>query len=239
MWATPSPEKSPYSALKGPLRMSTSCTSLGSQRLQRAQVPLAVSLRRLVLLHIIHQHLEAAVDASVVQIETKAADFERLPSTFVLARVDAGGQRVEYLVVTGEQRLLVDGIVAAVDGIEGRGGDYDAVVHQGDGVMDMQFNLLSWVSSFEHTFLVSDVLATYLERDSSCWGLQREVPLRVGLRFDTSGAGAGVTVAPATAWSFSSSTTPEIDCGSACAHRHCPTNQSTSTARFEKANSWR
>jgi len=45
---------------------------------------LAVSLRRLVLLHIIHQHLEAAVDASVVQIETKAADFERLPSTFVL-----------------------------------------------------------------------------------------------------------------------------------------------------------
>lgn len=171
--------------------MSTSCTSLGSQRLQRAQVPLAVSLRRLVLLHIIHQHLEAAVDASVVQIETKAADFERLPSTFVLAGVDAGGQRVEYLVVTGEQRVLVDGIVAAVDGIEGRGGDYDAVVHQGDGVMDMQFNLLSWVSSFEHTFLVSDVLATYLERDSSCWGLQREVPQRVGLRFDTSGAGAG------------------------------------------------
>jgi len=89
--------------------MSTSCTSLGSQRLQRAQVPLAVSLRRLVLLHIIHQHLEAAVDASVVQIETKAADFERLPSTFVLAGVDAGGQRVEYLVVTGEQRVLVDG----------------------------------------------------------------------------------------------------------------------------------
>src|SRR5438876_5300979 len=33
-----------------------------------------------------------------------------------------------------------------------------------------------------------------------------------------------VTIAPATAWSFSSSTTPEIDCGSACAHRHCPTN---------------
>src|SRR3989442_6797209 len=121
MWATPSPEKSPYSALKGPLRMSTSCTSLGSQRLQRAQVPLAVSLRRLVLLHIIHQHLEAAVDASVVQIETKAADFERLPSTFVLARVDAAGQRVEYLGVTGGHRLLVDSIGAAVRCVVSRG----------------------------------------------------------------------------------------------------------------------
>src|SRR3989442_5465241 len=141
MWATPSPEKSPYSALKGPLRMSTSCTSLGSQRLQRAQVPLAVSLRRLVLLHIIHQHLEAAVDASVVQIETKAADFERLPSTFVLAGVDAGGQRVEYLVVTGEQRVLVDGIVAAVDGIEGRGGGFECVLPPGGGVKGMEFKL--------------------------------------------------------------------------------------------------
>src|SRR5438094_7896379 len=145
MWATPSPEKSPYSALKGPLRMSTSCTSLGSQRLQRAQVPLAVSLRRLVLLHIIHQYLEAAVDASVVQIETKAADFERLPSTFVLAGVDAGGQRVDYLVVTGEQRVLVDGIVAAVERMDGRGGEYDAVVHQGDGVMDTDFDVLACV----------------------------------------------------------------------------------------------
>src|SRR5438874_3943566 len=46
-----------------------------------------------------------------------------------------------------------------------------------------------------------------------------------------------VTVAPATAWSFSSSTTPEIDCGSACAHRHCPTNQSTGTARSEEHTS--
>src|SRR2546428_10714601 len=133
MWATPSPEKSPYSALKGPLRMSTSCTSLGSQRLQRAQVPLAVSLRRLVLLHIIHQHLEAAVDASVVQIETKAADFERLPSTFVLAGVDAGGQRVEYLVVTGEQRVLVDGIVAAGGGVGGGGGGFGGCVPHGGG----------------------------------------------------------------------------------------------------------
>ena len=86
MWTTPRPLKSPYSALKGPLMMLTSCDQLGRQALQRAEVALPVPLRRLVLLDVVDQHLEPAVDAAVVEVEAEAADLERLAAALVLAR---------------------------------------------------------------------------------------------------------------------------------------------------------
>src|SRR5262249_21755739 len=91
----------------------------------------------------------------------------------------------KYLVVTREKRVLVDGIVAAVDRrIEGRGSNYYACVHRGNAVVGMQFNFVSLGSSFKHMFLVNHVLASPLERDSRSRGLERERPLCVGLRFN-------------------------------------------------------
>ena len=49
-----------------------------AERLERAEVALAVALRALILLHVVHQDLEAAVDAAVIEIEAEAADLERL-----------------------------------------------------------------------------------------------------------------------------------------------------------------
>jgi hypothetical protein len=54
-----------------------------------------VPLRALVLLHVVHQHLEAAVDAAVIQIEAEAPDLERFAAAFVLPGVDPGVELLE------------------------------------------------------------------------------------------------------------------------------------------------
>ena len=78
---------------------------LGSDALQRAKVALAVTLGGLVLRDVVHQDLESAADAAMVEIETESPDLDRFPAALVLACVDAGIQDVKDLVVPGEQRF--------------------------------------------------------------------------------------------------------------------------------------
>ena len=46
----------------------TSSNKVRAQHLQRSEIPLTMSLGTLILLHIVHQYLEAAIDAAVVQV---------------------------------------------------------------------------------------------------------------------------------------------------------------------------
>jgi hypothetical protein len=41
-----------------------------------------------ILADIVDQHLETAIHTAMIEVETEAPDFERLPAAFVLARVD-------------------------------------------------------------------------------------------------------------------------------------------------------
>ncbi len=101
-------------------------------RLQRAEVSLAVSLRGLVLLDVIHHHLEASVHAAVIEVESKPAHFNRLAAAFVLAGIDSGVQLVEDLVVAGKEGLLEDFGISAVDsGLDGGGGNDDGGIDLG------------------------------------------------------------------------------------------------------------
>ena len=102
---------------------------LGAERFQRAQVALPVALCALVLLHVVHQHLEAAVDAAVVEVETEAANLERLAAALVLAGVDPGIELLQHLVVAREQRAVEDLRIPQVQlGLQGLSGNYDALV---------------------------------------------------------------------------------------------------------------
>ena len=47
-------------------------------------------LRSLVLLDVVDEHLQPAVDAAVIEVEAEAANLERLAAAFVLSGVDAG-----------------------------------------------------------------------------------------------------------------------------------------------------
>ena len=53
-----------------------------------------VPLRRLILLDVIHQHLQAAVDAAVIEVEAEAAHFNRFPAALVLPGVNPRGKLV-------------------------------------------------------------------------------------------------------------------------------------------------
>ena len=79
-----------------------------SQSFQCAQVALAVPLGGLILLHVIDQNFQPAVHSAVIEIETEAADLQRLSSAFVLPSVDARRQRIEDLVVAAEQCVFVN-----------------------------------------------------------------------------------------------------------------------------------
>ena len=70
-----------------------------AERLQSAEIALAVALRALILLHVVDQHFQAAIDSAVVEIEAEAADLERFSAAFVLSRIDAGVQLLQNLIV--------------------------------------------------------------------------------------------------------------------------------------------
>ena len=74
-----------------------------------------MALCSLILLDVIDQNFEAAVDAAVVEVETEAADFERFSAPFMLAGIDAGVQLLEDLIVTGEQSVVKNARVAEID----------------------------------------------------------------------------------------------------------------------------
>jgi hypothetical protein len=104
-----------------------------TERFERAQITLAVALRALVLLHVIHQHFEAAVDAAVIQVEAEAPDLQRFAAAFMLAGVDRGIELLQHLVIAREQCAIDDFGVAQVDArLHGFGGDDDALVPGGD-----------------------------------------------------------------------------------------------------------
>ena len=86
-----------------------------AERLQRAQVALAVALRALVLLDIVHQDFQSAVDAAVVQVESEAANLERFAAAFVLTGVDAGVELLQHLIVARKQSPVEDLGVPHID----------------------------------------------------------------------------------------------------------------------------
>src|SRR5271165_316992 len=47
-----------------------------AQRLEPSEIALSVGLRGLILGNVVHQHFEAAIQAAVVQVETKTAKLE-------------------------------------------------------------------------------------------------------------------------------------------------------------------
>src|SRR5262249_27783605 len=87
----------------------------GSERFQLAEIALPVSLRALILLHVVHENLQTAVHAPVVEVEAEAADFARFAASLVLPPVKACVERMEDRIVTRKEGVAVDGIVAAVD----------------------------------------------------------------------------------------------------------------------------
>jgi hypothetical protein len=92
-----------------------------------------VALRGLVLLDVVHQDLQAAVDAAVVQVEPEPPDLNRLAAAFVLPGVDARPDQVKDLVVAREQRPPEHLFVAPVQlRLHRRGSDDDALVENRD-----------------------------------------------------------------------------------------------------------
>ena len=60
-----------------------------SQSFERPEIALAMPLGALVLLDIIHQDFQAAVDSAVIEVETETPDLKRFPAAFVLTGIDA------------------------------------------------------------------------------------------------------------------------------------------------------
>src|SRR5437879_1956024 len=75
---------------------------LRAESFQGAQVALSMALRSLILLNVVHQDLETAVHASVIQIEAEPADLERFAAAFLLPGVDAGIEHMKELIVARE-----------------------------------------------------------------------------------------------------------------------------------------
>ena len=74
----------------------------GSQAFERPEVSLPVPLGALVLLHIVHEDLESAADAAVIEVEAEAANLQGFPPALVLSGVDAGVEHMKDLVVAGK-----------------------------------------------------------------------------------------------------------------------------------------
>ena len=85
------------------------------QRLERAQIALAVALACLILWQVINNDLQPAVDTAVVKVEAETSNFEGLAATFVLARIDPPIECFKDLVVPLEEGLAVDLIVSPID----------------------------------------------------------------------------------------------------------------------------
>jgi hypothetical protein len=61
-----------------------------------------MTLRRLILLDVIHQHLQAAAYAAVIEVIAEPPYLDGLATALMLARVDSGVEHMEYLIVASE-----------------------------------------------------------------------------------------------------------------------------------------
>ena len=86
-----------------------------AQSFQSAKVTLPMPLRSLILLNVVHHHLQPAVHPAMIQVETKPPDFQRLAAALMLPRVDACVQLLQHLVVTREQSSIENLFVAHVN----------------------------------------------------------------------------------------------------------------------------
>ena len=87
-----------------------------TESFERSEISLAVTLGSLILLNVVDEYFQAAVDAAVVEVEPETTD---LGSTFRRLRagsVNPGVQLLEDLVVAGEQRSVEDLGVTQIDG---------------------------------------------------------------------------------------------------------------------------
>ena len=74
-----------------------------------------MALARLVLRQVIHDNLQTTIDAAVVEIESKAANFKGLAAPLVLARVDTRVESFEKLVVPFKERPPVNLCAPQID----------------------------------------------------------------------------------------------------------------------------
>ena len=87
-----------------------------------------MALRPLILLNVIHQHLQPAVDASMVQIEPEAPHFHRLTAALMLPQIDARVQLLQHLIIAREERFVEDFRIAHVDSrFQRLSGNHDAL----------------------------------------------------------------------------------------------------------------
>jgi hypothetical protein len=100
-------------------------------------------LSGLVLLDVIDQDFQTSVHATVVQVESKASNLQRLAPALVLASTDSRSQSVEDLIVPAEESLGVHGIVSAINcWIESARCDHHAFVCRRDAIVNESLDLL-------------------------------------------------------------------------------------------------
>src|SRR5262249_22193907 len=127
-------------------------------------------------------------DGAVTEVEAEAPTLDRLATAFVLARADAGVERVEELVVATEESLAVDGIVAALDPrLASRGDDHDTVMHLRERGRELEPQLASFVRYGRPQG--QEVPGAYLEHGVGARILDRESAARAGRRLDDARGG--------------------------------------------------
>jgi hypothetical protein len=92
------------------------------------------------LRQIIDHDLQSTIDAAVVEVEPKSADFEGFPPTLVLACIDSGIECFQQLVVSLEERVPVDfGIPMVAARLYSGGNDYNAFLTR--KLMELQIQI--------------------------------------------------------------------------------------------------
>jgi len=117
-------------------------------------------LSALVLLYVINQNLQPAIHAAVVEVESKPSNLDGLAASLMLSSIDACGQSVEYLVISIEQGVLVNGAITALDFRRHPGGSNDdGFFDRRDGIRNPNHESLRGLAGNEGEFLRYDVLA--------------------------------------------------------------------------------
>jgi hypothetical protein len=122
---------------------------------------------------VIHQHFESATDTTMIKVIAKPSNFEWLATTFMLTGINTGTQTLQQLIVTKKECVLINCIVALIDGgIKPGRKDYLrfqtlAESHTQCGIV--MFSVCSWAPIvttrgavfFPDTFIESDPAGTW------------------------------------------------------------------------------